>query len=319
MLRKALFQIHLWPGIGVGLYVVAICVTGSVTVFRIEFYNYFRPGTRVEARSTERLSDEAIADAARRLYPGFEVVSVQLRRRNLTASADVWLKKGETELRRLFDPYTGADLGEAEPRATKIFEKIARFHDDLLFDRTGRDVNGIGGAVLAVMCLSGMVIWWPGVKKWRRALTVRWNTSWKRFNWDLHSAIGFWSFALVFMWATTGVYMVFPDPFLAVVDYLQPPTADVPVRTGDTVLEWFSRVHIGRFAGLWVKVLWGAVGLVPPVSLVTGVIMWWNRKVRGWRRSEEGPFEQLRLKAYTTYVRALFRQRTTPKPLNTQR
>ena len=33
-LRKALFQIHLWSGLGVGLYLVVISVTGSVLVFR---------------------------------------------------------------------------------------------------------------------------------------------------------------------------------------------------------------------------------------------------------------------------------------------
>jgi uncharacterized iron-regulated membrane protein len=299
MLRKVLFQIHLWSGLAVGLYVVAICVTGSITVFRNEFYEYFRPGTRVEPRDTERLTDEQIAEAVVRQYPGFEVTSLTLRRRTPTASADVWLKKGDVELHRLFDPYDGADLGDAEPRATRMFEKVAEFHDNLLGDRIGRDLNGIGGAVLAVMSLSGIVIWWPGIRSWRRGMTVRWSSSWKRFNWDLHSALGFWSFALVFMWAITGVYMVFPDPFLDMVDFLQPPADDVPIRSGDVVLEWFSRLHIGRFAGIWVKILWGVVGLIPPILFVTGVIMWWNRKVRGWIRSEEGP--------YSAYVRTFFK------------
>ena len=45
----------------------------------------------------------------------------------------------------LFDPYDGADLGDAEPRATKIFEKVAEFHDNLLGDRVGREINGVGG------------------------------------------------------------------------------------------------------------------------------------------------------------------------------
>ena len=299
MFRKIFFQIHLWSGLIVGLYVVAICVSGSVLVFRNEFYNYFRPGTRVEPRDTERLSDEGIAEAAKRLYPGFEVTTVALRRRNLTASADVYLKKHDVELHRLFDPYTGEDLGDAEPAATRMFEKVAQFHDNLLGDRSGRTVNGIGGAILAVMCLSGMVIWWPGVKNWRRGLTVRWSANWKRFNWDLHSAFGFWTFALVFMWAITSVYMVFPDPFLAVVDFLQPPTDDVPIRTGDTVLEWFARAHIGRFAGMGVKIIWGVIGLVPPILFVTGVIMWWNRKVRGWVRSEDS--------AYAVYVKGFLK------------
>jgi uncharacterized iron-regulated membrane protein len=37
-LRKAVFQIHLWTGIGLGLYVLFISVTGSVLVFSNELY-----------------------------------------------------------------------------------------------------------------------------------------------------------------------------------------------------------------------------------------------------------------------------------------
>jgi uncharacterized iron-regulated membrane protein len=290
MLRRVFFQIHLWSGLLVGLYVVAICVSGSLLVFRNEYYTYFRPGTRVEPRATERLTDEGIADAARRLYPGYDVTTVVLRRRAPTASAEVYLKHGDTELHRLFDPYTGEDLGDAEPPATILFEKVAQFHDNLLGDRSGRTLNGLGGAVLAVMSATGMVIWWPGIGHLRRGLTIRFTRNWRRLNWDLHSVIGFWTFAFVFMWAITSVYMVFPDPFLAVVDFLQPPRDDVPIRTGDTVLEWFARAHIGRFAGMKVKIAWGAIGLVPPLLFVTGVIMWWNRKVRGWIRSDEGSY-----------------------------
>src|SRR5205823_15098068 len=64
------------------------------------------------------------------------------------------------------------------------------FHDNLLGDRTGRTINGIGGALLAVMSLTGLWIWWPGVKGLKRGLLLKWNTSWKRFNWDLHSVMG---------------------------------------------------------------------------------------------------------------------------------
>jgi hypothetical protein len=37
-LRRALFQIHLWTGVGVGLYVLAISISGSASVFRNEIY-----------------------------------------------------------------------------------------------------------------------------------------------------------------------------------------------------------------------------------------------------------------------------------------
>ncbi len=34
--RRALFQVHLWTGVGVGLYMLAISITGSAIVFRRE-------------------------------------------------------------------------------------------------------------------------------------------------------------------------------------------------------------------------------------------------------------------------------------------
>ena len=33
-LRRALFQIHLWTGVAVGVYMVFISITGSAVVFR---------------------------------------------------------------------------------------------------------------------------------------------------------------------------------------------------------------------------------------------------------------------------------------------
>ena len=37
-LRKAIFQVHLWTGIGAGLYVLLISISGSAIVFRNDIY-----------------------------------------------------------------------------------------------------------------------------------------------------------------------------------------------------------------------------------------------------------------------------------------
>ena len=39
--RKALFQVHLWVGIGIGLYIVLISVSGSMVVYRRELSRKF--------------------------------------------------------------------------------------------------------------------------------------------------------------------------------------------------------------------------------------------------------------------------------------
>jgi uncharacterized iron-regulated membrane protein len=47
-IRRALFQMHLWTGLAIGLYVLAICVSGSVMVFRRELNRAFCPGPGCE-------------------------------------------------------------------------------------------------------------------------------------------------------------------------------------------------------------------------------------------------------------------------------
>jgi uncharacterized iron-regulated membrane protein len=85
----------------------------------------------------------------------------------------------------------------------------------------------------------------------------------------------------VFLWALSGIYLSFPEPFAWTVDYLQPFDPDsLEPRFGDEVLAWFARVHFGRAWGTPVKTLWTLLGFVPAVLFVTGALMWWTRVVR---------------------------------------
>ena len=46
-LRKTIFQVHLWSGISVGLYIAVIGFSGSVLVYRVELRQRFDPQPRV--------------------------------------------------------------------------------------------------------------------------------------------------------------------------------------------------------------------------------------------------------------------------------
>ena len=279
-LRRALFQVHLWTGIGVGLYVVVVSVSGSAIVFRSELYQRFSRGPVIVIRSGARLTEEELEDAARRAYPGF-AVSQFWKTQNTDAAVEIWLDRGGTSRRRLFNPYTGQDLGESVPFGIRAVSWLIDLHDNLLYGRPGRLVNGLGAIFLTVLCLTGAVIWWPGARTWRRSVLIKWRANWQRVNWDLHSAIGFWTFAILFIWAVTGIYFSFPQPFAAVVDFFEPPDElSLEPRSGDAILRWLINLHFGRFAGWPVKVLWTALGLVPPILFVSGAIMWWNRVLR---------------------------------------
>ena len=315
-LRRALFQIHLWTGIGTGLYVLLISVTGSAIVFRNEIYQEAGSGTRtVEVRGA-KLPVEELKKLIRQKYPD-NSLSFVFEGKQPTTATEVWMEHGKERVQRLFDPYTGADLGDSVPQAIRVAAWLAKLHTDLLYGDTGRKVNGIGAIFLTLLCVTGFIVWWPGVASWRRNLAIDFRSNWKRLNWDLHSAIGFWSFALIFMWAITGIYLAFPLPFQKIINHystliqyalpedvtLTVPTAPGPASVlaqpsqaqpksfnfgkgrrppirrsaGDNFIRWIYYLHFGNFAGWKTKVLWVALGLLPVVLFLTGAIMWWNR------------------------------------------
>jgi uncharacterized iron-regulated membrane protein len=193
-LRRAFFQIHLWLGAGVGLYILVMGVSGSMIVFR-------------------------------------------------------------NQLSRRFS-----------------IEWFVNLHANLLSGSTGRLVNGLGAICVTSLCLTGAVIWWPGIKNWRRSLTVNWRANFARINWDLHSALGFWCFFFILMWGISGIYFSFPKIFNALL------LLDPADHFTDQGLFWLSELHFGRFGRL-TEALWTVLGLVPAVLAFTGVFICCRRMI----------------------------------------
>jgi uncharacterized iron-regulated membrane protein len=288
-LRRALFQVHLWSGIAVGLYVFMISVTGSVVVYSNELYRAATPKPIISKGSGPLLVDRQLTEAAQRLYPGYRVLRIG-RARNPDQAVDIWLGRGSDINKRLFDPRTGADLGNSVPTGIWFVSKLLDLHDNLFAGPTGRRVNGIGAFALVALGLTGLVIWWPGVKTWRRSLILHRGVGWKRWTWHLHSAIGFWSFAFLLIFGVSGIYLAIPEPFEDLVDRLEPLTsANAGIRIGDRVIYWLAYLHFGRINGIgipcrgpgvcdqMIKAIWALFGLAPALMFVTGAIMWWNR------------------------------------------
>ena len=145
-------------------------------------------------------------------------------------------------------------------------EWLVKLHSNLLSGSTGRIVNGIGGIGLTLLCLTGAVIWWPGIQHWRRSMTVNWRAHFARISWDLHSAMGFWILPFVLVWGLSGIYFAFP----AVANPLF--LLDTSDRFVDQGLFWLSQLHFGRF-GWFTEIVWSVVGLAPAILAFTGVFI----------------------------------------------
>ena len=280
-LRKAAFQVHLWIGLALGLYIVMLSITGSALVFRREMDVAFRTPLPAYDEKATILTTEQITERALALYPGYTVtfVSQGVRRRNPAIAVD--LKRGDDVKERLFNPYTGADLGDSFPWRSRALLWLVNLHDELLLNRTGRWWNGFLSGIVTVLCLTGAVVWWPGSMRWRRGMSIKWSAGWRRMNFDLHSAIGFWMFALLFVWAVSGIYLGIPDPFTSASAYFSGPNGDGKIGLWiETTMQWMTRLHFGRWRNIPLQILWVILGLAPAVLFVSGAVMWWQRVVR---------------------------------------
>jgi len=273
-IRRALFQVHLWMGIGIGLYVLLISVSGSAVVYRRELMRKYAPNIAVAVRPGGELSLPELKQKATAAYPGYDVVEAYESRRPDRAATVTFRQNTRNQrpsrMERLFDPYTGADIGDTETPIQRDVQWMVDLHDNLLAGQTGRWWNGVGAILVTILALSGMFLWWPGVKNWRRSTTIQWRARFPRFNWDTHSAVGFWLSLMILMWGVSGIYFAFPEPFNAFF--------------GDTTLGWLARLHFGRM-GRVTEILWTILGLAPAALFITGLLMWWNRKLRKIRLS----------------------------------
>src|SRR5215468_1920598 len=76
-LRKAIFQIHLWSGIAIGLYVLMVSVTGSIIVYRNELYAAATRDPIIVAESGTLLTDDELQTVAARAYPGYSAAEIR--------------------------------------------------------------------------------------------------------------------------------------------------------------------------------------------------------------------------------------------------
>jgi uncharacterized iron-regulated membrane protein len=71
----------------------------------------------------------------------------------------------------------------------------------------------VGGLILAVtavllllLAATGIVVWWPGIKRMARGLRVRRRRGAYAFNYDLHNVVGIAAIPFLVMWGLTGAH-----------------------------------------------------------------------------------------------------------------
>jgi uncharacterized iron-regulated membrane protein len=63
---------------------------------------------------------------------------------------------------------------------------------------------GVTAVLLLFLAVSGMWLWWPGVRRWAHGFRVRWRRGRYARDYDLHQVAGMLAVPLLLLWAVTG-------------------------------------------------------------------------------------------------------------------
>lgn len=217
MLRKILFQLHLWLGLVLSLYVVVIGLSGATLVFQDEIRRTTLP--HQSYAPNHRASISTVLAQAKPLSANERLTYIAFPQRPSPWWVLYFTKDSGTTRAVYADAVTGHPFAN---RGRQFIDWVEDLHIYLLSGRTGFQVNCAMGISLLLVTLSGIVLWWPGKKISTRDLFLRWNHGWKRMNYDLHRVVGFWTLLIVVSWSLTAIYFLFPAQVMAWIERISP-------------------------------------------------------------------------------------------------
>lgn len=226
-LRRALFQIHLWTGLAIGLWALGIGITGSVLVFHRQIDDAGLRAAAPAFSGTGQASAQAMLESVRKRFDKGIVVFRGPREAGGAVVANVYTQSQGYQV--LVNPHT-AELLLVRGRQGTWLQWMERFHSNLFLGRPGRVANGVGGLLLFLMVVTGLIIWWPGRTLWTRRLKVNFRAPWRVWNFDLHNAVGFWCLFYIALSEITGAYFTWPQVYRGAISGLWPMSQRPPLR-----------------------------------------------------------------------------------------
>jgi uncharacterized iron-regulated membrane protein len=96
-------------------------------------------------------------------------------------------------------------------REMEFFGIVKMLHWSLLLKTDyGQPIVGWSTFIFVFMLFTGLILWWPKNKSAKKQrFSIKWGSSWRRVNYDLHHVLGFYISAVVLLVACTGMVWAF--------------------------------------------------------------------------------------------------------------
>ncbi|BBU61268.1 peptidase [Methylosinus sp. C49] len=281
MSRAFWVRVHRWAGLAMAGFLVIVGATGSVLAFRDEIDVCLNPDLlTVAARDAAALDPLELRERAAALYPGARIDDASLEvEPGRSYMARVWTK-GEGESAALIflylDPYSGERLGTRSWGVVSLDRKnllffLYRLHYTLALPAFtgsfGSYLLGVAALIWTIDCFVAFYLtlpprrrdrsnashaaksWWD---RWRPAWRIKLDGGAYRVNFDIHRAFGLWTWAmlLVFAWSGVGFNLdvVYRPTMKALFGFAELPAA-LPARAEPLdapFLDWRAARVVGR-------------------------------------------------------------------------
>lgn len=208
--RNVFFQIHLWCGLVLGLFLAFQAVTGTFVAFRHAGNHWLhRDEMIVTPQAASFIPMSQVIASFRERFPNIpeNVTSIMYpQAADQTFFLRVWDNAPSPNFYASMNPYTGEITGYGS-KYQYPFELMFRLHEQLSMGTPGINLVHAGGFLMMLMSLTGLYLWWPRRESLAQAVTVK-TRPLKRALYDLHRVVGAAAFALLLVVSTSGTMIL---------------------------------------------------------------------------------------------------------------
>lgn len=207
-IKKLVGKLHLWLGLGSGLVVFILGLTGCILAFEIEIRGATEGFRKVPVENRPVLSPTVLKSFAEGSLASKKALGIEYPGEGKAAIASYY---DENHFEQVFlNPYSGTVLKHKDMEKD-FFRVVLDGHYYLwLPHNIGQPIAASATLVFVVMMITGLVLWWPKNKAARKQrFSIKWNAKWRRKNYDLHNVLGFYATWVAIFIAITGLVFGF--------------------------------------------------------------------------------------------------------------
>lgn len=190
----------------------------------------------------------------------------------------------EKEITQMMYPETQTTQAEGQhgkKQRPEFFRQVRALHRWMLDapaqkgePSAGKTVVGITTVAMIVILISGIVIWVPrNNRTLKNRLQISCTKGWRRFWYDSHVALGFYSTLFLLIMALTGLTWSFSGYRTFMYDLF----SNLPI---DNLRRFFYSLHTGTWGGLTTRILYFLTALIGGILPLSGYYLWWKKRKR---------------------------------------